>query len=445
MKLIGNGILVTRNSDKPLIFNGCVAVDGNVIADYGTTEELKNKYQGAEFHDAEGKVIMPGLINTHHHIYSAFARGMMLSDSKPSNNFTEILENLWWKVDKVLSLEDVKYSAYATFMDSIKNGVTTLFDHHASQGAVETSLFTLADVAKDLGLRASLCYEVSDRDGQAVCDASIKENVDFIKFAQADKTDMIKGMFGIHASFTVGPETLKKCVEGMGDLNAGFHIHTAEGMGDLQDSLDKYGKRVIERLYDAGIMTDKSILVHCIHTNEFEHRLLKEKDCMVVHNPESNMGNAVGRTPIFKLLDKGITLGLGTDGYTSDMSESLKVAKVLHSHDLVNSNIGWGEAPGMLFDGNKAIADRFFDKPLGTIAKDAYADIIVVDYDSLTPMNENNINAHMLFGLQGRSVVSTMINGEFVMLNREIQNVNEKEIMKKSREVSARFWERMEG
>ncbi len=445
MKLIGNGILITRNSDKPLIFNGCVAVDGNVIVDYGTTEELKAKYEKAEFYDAKGNVIMPGFINTHHHIYSAFARGMILSDSKASNNFTEILENLWWRVDKVLSLEDVKYSAYATFMDSIKNGVTTVFDHHASQGAVETSLFVLADVAKELGLRASLCYEVSDRDGQEVCDASIKENVDFIKYAQADTTDMIKGMFGIHASFTVSPETLEKCVKEMGDLNAGFHIHTAEGIGDLHDSLNKYGKRVVNRLFDAGIMTDKSILVHCIHTNEAEHRLLKEADCMVVHNPESNMGNAVGRTPIFQLLNKGITLGLGTDGYTSDMTESMKNAKVLHSHDLVNSNVGWGEAPGMLFDGNRQIAGRFFEKPLGVIDKDAYADIIVMDYDPLTPINENNINSHMLFGAQGRSVISTMINGEFVMLDRVIQNVNEREIMEKSREVSARFWERMEG
>lgn len=445
MKLIGNGILITRNSDKPLIFNGCVAVDGNVVVDYGTTEELQKKYANAEFTDALGQVIMPGFINTHHHIYSAFARGMILSNSKPSHNFQDILENMWWKVDKVLSLEDVKYSAYATFMDSIKNGVTTVFDHHASQGAVETSLFVLGDVAKELGLRASLCYEVSDRDGQAICDAAIKENVDFIKHAQADTTDMIKGMFGIHASFTVSEETLEKCVAAMGDLDAGYHIHTAEAIGDLHDSLAKYGKRVVNRLFDAGIMTDKSILVHCIHTNEAEHRLLKKQDVMVVTNPESNMGNAVGRTPIFRLLDKGITLGLGTDGYTSDMTESLKNGKVLHSHDLVNSNVGWGEVPGALFDGNREIANRFFEKPLGVIEKGAYADIIIMDYDPLTPINENNINSHMLFGAQGRSVNSTMINGEWAMLNREICNVNEKEIMEKSREVSQRFWDRMEG
>ncbi len=445
MKLIGNGILITRNSDNPLIYNGCVAVDGNVIVDYGLTEELKHKYSDAEFTDALGQVIMPGFINTHHHIYSAFARGMILSDSKPANEFVDILENMWWRVDKVLNLEDVKYSAYATFMDSIKNGVTTVFDHHASQGAVEKSLFVLGDVAKELGLRASLCYEVSDRDGVEVCDAAIKENVDFIKYAQADTTDMIKGMFGIHASFTVSEETLAKCVEAMGDLDAGYHVHVAEAVGDLKDSLNKYGKRTVNRLADAGLATDKSIFVHCIHTNELEHRLLKENDVMVVHNPSSNMGNAVGRTPIFQLLNKGITLGLGTDGYTSDMTESLKTAKVLHSHDLVNSNIGWGEVHQMLFDNNKKIAERFFKKPVGVIDKGAYADIIIMDYDPLTPLTENNINGHILFGAQGRSVRSTMINGEFVMLNREIVNVDEKEIMKKSRKVSAKFWERMEG
>ncbi|XMB67135.1 putative aminohydrolase SsnA [Mycoplasmatota bacterium zrk1] len=443
MKLIGNGILITRNSETPLLFDGCVVVDGNLITDYGKTQDMKEKYTDSEFIDAKGSVIMPGLINTHHHIYSAFARGMILKDSKPSKDFGEILENLWWRVDKVLNLEDVKYSAYATFMDSIKNGVTTVIDHHASQNYVEKSLFTLADVAKELGLRASLCYEVSDRDGEEICNQAIQENVDFIKYANNDESDMIKGMFGIHASFTVSDKTLEKCVEAMGDLDAGFHIHTAEGIGDLHDSLNKYGKRVVERLHDAKILGKKTILVHCIHVNDSELELIKETDSLVVHNPESNMGNAVGCPPLLPIMDKGITIGLGTDGYTSDMFESLKVANILHKHHLCNPNVAWVEAPAMLFDNNRKIAERFFNKPLGVIEKGAYADIIIVDYDSLTPINENNINSHLLFGVMGRNVDSTMINGEFVMFNREIINVDEKAILAKSREVASRFWERV--
>ncbi len=442
MKLIGNGTLITRNEKQPLIFDGCVVIDGKEIVDFGKTSEMTAKYPG-EFTDALGKLIMPGLINTHHHIYSAFARGMFMKDAKPATSFAEILENFWWRIDKVLNLEDVKYSAYATMMDCIKNGVTTIFDHHASQSYVEKSLFTLADVAKELGLRASFCYEVTDRDGLDIRDKAIKENIDFIKYANADKSDMVKGMLGIHASFTVSEDTLKKCVKEMGDLNAGFHIHTAEGIEDLHDSLNKYGKRVIQRLFDAGIMTDKSILVHCIHVNDAELNLVKATNSIIVHNPESNMGNAVGCTPILPMFEKGLTVGLGTDGYTSDMFESLKVANIIHKHHLCNPTVAWGESPAMLFDNNSKIANRFFNKPVGTIEKGAYADIIVVDYDPLTPLNDLNINSHMLFGGTGRAVVSTMINGEFVMKDRIILNVNETKILEKSREVATDFWGRV--
>jgi len=440
MRIIGNGILVTRNDDFPLILNGAVVIKDNLIIDYGETSEVLEMYQG-DFYDAGGKIIMPGLINAHHHIYSAFARGMNLESPK-ANNFNDILNNLWWKVDKTLNLRDVEYSAYATFIESIKNGVTTVFDHHASQGAVEGSLFKLAEVAEKLGVRTSLCYEVSDRDGPDVCKQAIKENIDFIKYAN-EKSDMLTGMFGIHASFTVSDETLATCVETMEGLDAGYHIHTAEDAFDQKDSIEKYGKRVVERLNDFGIANEKSILVHSIHVDDKEIDILGKTKSIVVHNPESNMGNAVGRTPIFKLLDKGVLLGLGTDGFTSDMFESLKVANLIHKHDLKDSNVAWAESANMLFDANKEIANRFFERKVGVIEDNAYADIIVVDYNPITPLTEDNINSHILFGMMGRSVVTTMIDGKYVMVDRIIQNVDEDKVMEKSREISNRFWGRV--
>lgn len=442
MIIIGNGRLLTRNEETPFIENGAVAVEGNVIVDFGTTEDILAKYDGAEFYDVESKLIMPGMINTHHHIYSTFARGMFLEGPR-NESFFDILENLWWKVDKVLNLEDVKYSAYPIFIDCIKNGVTTIFDHHASQNYVEKSLFTLADTAEEVGMRGSFCYEVTDRDGMAARDAGIKENIDFIKWANVQKSDMVKGMLGIHAQATVSDETLEKCVEEMGDLDAGYHIHVAEGIQDLENCKKLYGKRVVERLYDAGITGPKSIFVHSIHTNKREHEILASTETAVVTNPQSNMGNAVGRTPIEKLLEAGVLTGLGTDGYTSDMYESWKALKTLHSHDLVDSNFGWGEGPQLLFAGNREIAGRYFQKPLGIIAKDAYADIVVVDYDPITPLHGGNADGHLLFGVAGKNTVSTMINGKFVYKNREVLNVDEKELNKKTREQALDFWKRV--
>lgn len=442
MIIIGNGRLVTRNDATPFVENGAVVVDGNVIVDYGTTADMKSKYDGADFYDADSKLIMPGLINTHHHIYSTFARGMFLEGPR-NESFFDILENLWWKVDKVLNLEDVKYSAYPIYIDCVKNGVTTIFDHHASQMHIEKSLFTLAELAEEVGMRGTFCYEVTDRDGVEATDAAIKENVDFIKWANTQESDMVKGLFGIHASATVSDETLAKCVKEMGDLDAGYHIHVAEGIQDLENSKKLYGKRVVERLYDAGITGPKSIFVHSIHTNKREHEILASTGTAVVTNPESNMGNAVGRTPIEKLLEAGVVTGLGTDGYTSDMYESWKSLKTLHSHDLVDSNFGWGEGPQMLFNNNREIAGRYFEKPIGIIEKDAYADIVVVDYDPITPLHAGNVDGHLLFGVCGKNTVTTMINGQFVYLDRQVVNVNEKELNKKSREQALDFWKRV--
>ncbi|MGL4392487.1 MAG: amidohydrolase family protein, partial [Fusobacteriaceae bacterium] len=236
--LLGNAIIITQDKNNPYIENGAILIQDDKIADIGLTLDLKVKYQGAEFIDVGRKILMPGFINTHHHIYSSFARGM--SNSRPTRNFDEILENLWWKVDKTLTNEDTKYSAYATLIESVKNGVTTVIDHHASPLAIEGSLKTIADVASEIGIRASLCYEVSDRDGLEIADKGIKENIEFIKWAESQNSDMIRGLFGLHAAFTLSNETLEKCKNAMKDLNAGYHVHVAEGYSDLTFSLKNY-------------------------------------------------------------------------------------------------------------------------------------------------------------------------------------------------------------
>lgn len=442
MILVGNGRLITKNEQNPYMDDGCVVIEGNVIKEIGSTKEMKEKYPSHEFIDANKKVIMPGLINTHMHIYSSFARGMAVP-GKPSENFMEILENLWWRLDKKLTLEDTKYSAYATYIDCIKNGVTTVFDHHASPFAIEGSLFTIKDVAKNLGIRTNLCYEVSDRDGLKTIDQGIQENVNFIKFAKDDESDMVKGMFGLHAAFTLSDKTLEKCANEMANLDAGYHVHTAEGIDDVIINKEKYNKKVVQRLNDFNVLNDKTIAVHCIHIDSEEMELIKENKSFVVHNPESNMGNAVGCAPVVHLLNKGITVGLGTDGYTSDMFESLKVANIIHKHQLRDPRVGWAEAPTMLFENNRKIASKHYKKDLGVLKEGAYADVIVVDYIPHTPLNENTENGHIIFGMTGRSVDTTIINGKVLMKDRILLNIDEESILAKSREMSNKLWDRI--
>lgn len=440
MLLVGNGTVITRDENGTVLPGGCIAIQGDVITDIGKTADLRGRYSGAEFTDADGKVIMPGLVNTHMHFYSTFARGMALKDAPPAN-FKEILERLWWRLDKVLTLEDVYYSALVPIIDCIKCGATTVFDHHASPYAAAGSLLTIAEATKKAGIRTCLCYEVSDRDGERIADEGIKENSGFINYCGKQNDPMLKAMFGLHASFTLSDKTLEKCVAENGG-RAGFHIHAAEGIEDTRDAREKYGMGVIERLNERGILGEKSIAAHCVHISEKEIEILKGTRTNVVHNPESNMGNAVGSSPVIKMFERGVTIGLGTDGYTGDMFESLKAANCLNKHASGDPGAAWAEPPAMLFQNNALIASKYFDKPLGQLIKGAYADVIISDYYPPTRMDTGNVNGHILFGMSGRAVDTTIIGGRIVMENRKLTLIDEREICAKSRELADKVWER---
>ena len=435
MLVIGNGKLFTRNDEMPFVENGAVAIEGTKIAAVGETEAIKKQYGDAEFIDAKGGVIMPAFINTHEHIYSAMARGLSIKGYNPKG-FLDILDGQWWTIDRHLTLEQTKYSAVETLISCIRNGVTTVFDHHASFGQIGGSLFTIADVAKELGVRACLCYEISDRDGMDKARESVMENAEFIRYALKDDTDMIAGMMGMHAQFTISDATMELAAANKPD-EVGYHIHVAEGIEDLHDCLKKYGKRIVDRLMDFNILGEKTLLGHCIYINPHEMDLIKETGTMVVHNPESNMGNACGCPPTMELVHREILTGLGTDGYTHDMMESFKVANVLHKHHLCDPNAAWGEVPQMLFENNAKIAERYFDQKLGVLKEGAAADVIVVNYDPLTPMNENNINGHLVFGVTGHDVVTTIANGKVLMKDRELTGIDEAKVMADCRQAAA--------
>lgn len=443
MLVIVNGKLFTRNDEMPFVENGAVAIEGTKIAAVGETEAIKKQYGDAEFIDAKGGVIMPAFINTHEHIYSAMARGLSIKGYNPKG-FLDILDGQWWTIDRHLTLEQTKYSAVETLISCIRNGVTTVFDHHASFGQIGGSLFTIADVAKELGVRACLCYEISDRDGMDKARESVMENAEFIRYALKDDTDMIAGMMGMHAQFTISDATMELAAANKPD-EVGYHIHVAEGIEDLHDCLKKYGKRIVDRLMDFNILGEKTLLGHCIYINPHEMDLIKDTNTMVVHNPESNMGNACGCPPTMELVHRGILTGLGTDGYTHDMLESYKVANVLHKHHLCDANAAWGEVPKMLFENNAAIANRYFKTPLGVLKEGAAGDVIVVDYNPPTQLDASNINGHILFGMTGRDVVTTVANGRVLMKDREIKVIDVEEAMAKCREESAKLWHSING
>lgn len=441
MLVLGNGKVITRNPDQPLIENGAVAIDGTVISRVGGTDELRAAYPQAEYIDAKGGLIMPAFINVHEHIYSAFGRGLSINGYDPKG-FLDILDGMWWTIDRNLTLHDTYLSAMATYIDCIKNGVTTIFDHHASFGSIEGSLFEIEKAAKETGVRSCLCYEISDRDGMDKAKASVMENAEFIRHALKDESGMIAGMMGMHAQFTISDETFELAAANKPD-EVGYHIHVAEGIEDLHHCLKHYGKRIVDRLMDHGVLGEKTLLGHCIYINSHEMDLIRETGTMIVHNPESNMGNACGCPPTMELVHRGILTGLGTDGYTHDMMESYKVANVLHKHHLCDPNAAWAEVPQMLFENNAKIAGRYFKPELGVLKEGAAGDVIIVNYNPLTPMNAGNVNGHLLFGVTGHDVVTTVANGKVLMKDRRLTQIDEAKVMADCRQAAKELADRI--
>ena len=443
MLVLGNGRVITRDALCPFIEDGAVAIEDAKICRVGRTQDIRPAFPDAEYIDAKGGLIMPAFINVHEHIYSSFARGLSIKGYDPKG-FLDILDGMWWTIDRNLTLRDTYLSAMATYVDCIKNGVTTVFDHHASFGSIGGSLFEIERAAKEAGVRSCLCYEVSDRDGMDKTRASVMENAEFIRHALKDDSGMIAGMMGMHAQFTISDETFALAAENKPE-EVGYHIHVAEGIEDLHHCLKHYGKRIVDRLMDHGILGGKTLLGHCIYINPHEMDLLKETDTMVVHNPESNMGNACGCPPTMELVRRGILTGLGTDGYTHDMMESFKVANVLHKHHLCDPNAAWTEVPRMLFENNAKIASRYFEPELGVLREGAAGDVIIVAYDPLTPMDENNINGHLVFGVTGHDVVTTVANGKVLMKDRRLTRIDEEKVMADCRQAAAELASRING
>jgi putative selenium metabolism protein SsnA len=439
MVLVTNGRLITRDPEGTGYYeHGAVAYEGTKIAAVGEEQALRAQYPDAEIIDAKGGVIMPALINAHTHIYSALARGLSIVGNNPTN-FYEVLDGTWWAIDRKLMMDGTIASANALYMDSIKQGVTTLFDHHASYGEIPGSLFAIAASARRFGVRSCLCYEVSDRDGEEKCLQAIQENADFITYCEKEKDPMLRAMFGGHALFTLSDKTFDRMVAA-NNGRTGYHIHVSEGMNDVYDSLQNYGRRPVQRLQDHGILGPKTILGHCVHANTAEMDIIKETDTMVVNNPESNMSNAIGICPVLPLYKRGILLGMGTDAYTNDMLESIKVALCSQRSNACLPNVGWCEVTDMLFKNNAKIGMRYFPDTLGVLKAGAAADIIVMDYKPYTPFSDANIDGHMLFGMTGRQCQTTIGNGKLLMKDRELVGIDEEAENAHILEAAKKLW-----
>lgn len=437
--LIKTKTLLTFDPAAPVLTDQCILIQDGTIrqiapeADFASIE--------CERIDATDKLVMPGLINAHHHFYSTLVTG--LGKAAPSANFQEVLENLWWRLDKKLLAEDNYMSALVSILTAIRKGTTTIIDHHASPFSITGSLSQIGKAVMETGIRSSLCYEVSDRDGEIRCGEGMAENADWIRECEAMNSPLLKGLFGMHAAFTLSDPSLEMISSLVQELGCGTHIHAAEAESDQQFNLQHYGQRVIPRLDSFDLINRKSILAHGIYLDDAELELVSMRGAAIVTNPQSNLNNAVGIADVVKMAQKGITVGLGTDAMTVNMLEELRVGLWAQHLKQSNPTAAFMEIASTLIFNNPLIAQKYWGQGLGVIATGHAADLILVDYDPHTPLDENSWIGHVIFGISQASVDSTMVNGRFLMWNRELLlDIDETEIKAKSRELATKLWNR---
>jgi len=446
--LITHATVATLGDDPRLIEDGAILVRDTRIEAIGDTSTLSARYPEEDQLDAAGQLAMPAALCGHTHFYGAFARGWAYP-GPPAATFTEILKRLWWRLDKKLTLEDVRYSALVCLVDAIRHGTTTLIDHHAGPFAIEGSLDVIADAVLEAGVRASLAYEVSDRDGPSLARAGIDENVRFLGRLQQEPHPQLAASFGLHASLTLSERTLADAVAAVTELaggghRCGFHIHGAEGIADVEDSLAKSGMRAIARLGDAGILGPRTIVAHAVHADDSEINLLAETGTWVTHQPRSNMNNAVGFAQVERMLKAGVKVTLGNDGFSNNMAAEMKTAYL--THKLVQGDPRAMPADLVLrlaYDANAELARVFWpEQQLGVLAPGAEADLVLIDYHPTTPLTAGNLPWHLIFGYEASTITTTMSAGRLLMRGRELLTLDEAQITTRSRELAAALWRR---
>mgnify|MGYP001765333888 FL=1 len=435
--IIGNGTLATGGERPAVLADGAVAWQGDRIDAVGSTASLRARWPEAEVLDARGGLILPGFVNLHHHFYSALARG--LDPGFAPRSFGEILEGLWWRLDRSLDEQAVHVSARLTLADCIRCGCTTVFDHHASPRFITGSLDATASEVVAAGLSAVLCYEASDRNGHDEAIAGVEENADFCGRHLDHPT--VRGLMGLHASFTVADATLAETAR-LRPSGTGVHLHVAEDPLDARVSNALYGRGPLQRLEATGLLDDRALLAHGVHLPADDLDRVARAGAVLVHNPESNANNGVGRLDVVGAHRAGCRLALGTDGMGSSMLGALRFAFLTHRGAQRDPRVGFEVHPGLLAATSRA-AGAFLDEPLlGELAAGAPADIAVVEAAPPTPIDPERLFGHLVYGAAGAPVRHTVARGRVLMRDFELLTIDVEETAREAREIAPRVWER---
>ena len=423
-----------------ILENHAVAVEGGKIVEIGRTADLEKKHSHTETIDASGRILMPGIICSHSHLYGMLLRGASLNIEPPSD-FTQILQRVWWPVDEAMDFEDAYASALVACLEFAKSGVTTFADAYSGPNSISGVLDHIAKAVGQIGVKGFIAFEATERHSAEEGERGVQENVRFAEKAKPDSK--ARPLFSIHASFTVSDAIIRHVKQLSQKYHVPVTIHVSEGLGDVCHNLENYGKRTVERLHDVGLLGPEVVLAHCVNLNEHEIDLIAETQTGVAHNPMSNMLNAVGCAPVLRMLKRKVTVGLGNDGYIFDMFENMRLTFLLHRlhHRDPNAIDPYAVLKMATIDGARLYGVQ---SEIGSIEPGKKADIIVIKPNILpTPLTASSAVGHLINTVDGDDVETVIVDGKTIVKDKKLLTFDENDAQLTAQKAASKLWDRL--
>jgi 5-methylthioadenosine/S-adenosylhomocysteine deaminase len=435
--LVKGGTVLTMDDKRRIFHDGAIAVEDGNILKVGATDAVSRGFASDEVLDARGCIVMPGLICAHTHLYGIALRGSALN-VKPPTDFLQILQRVWWPVDEALTNADAYTTTLAASTESLMNGTTCFADTYSAPNAIPGSLDHIAKASNEVGIRGIISFEATERRSKEEGRRGLNESLRFI--GRKDKGRAM-GMVSLHASFTVSDELISQGVEASEKHGVPLTVHVSEGPNDVYHNMERYGKRTVERLHDRGLLSSRAVLAHCVHLNEREIELIGRSSASVAHNPMSNMLNAVGVAPLVEMLDHGVNVGLGNDGYVFDMFENMRAAFLLQRVARRNPN---RPSPQEVVEMCTVNAARAYGlASLGSISAGKRADIIVVRPSFVATPYSGSVYGYVVNGLTGPDVRDVVVDGEVVVREKKMLKIDVEKSEKQVLKTMERLWRRL--
>ena len=441
--LIENGLIVTMDGQRRILEDCSISVENGRIAEIGESADLERRHGSAEVVDASGGVVMPGIVCAHSHLYGMLLRGASLKIAPPSD-FTQILQRVWWPMDEAMSFEDAYASALMASVEFAKSGVTTFADTYSGPNSIQGVLDHIARGIEEVGIRGFIAFEATERHSREEGFRGVQENVRFAEKTLVNPGGKARPLFSIHASFTVSDDLILEVKKLAAKYNAPITIHVSEGLVDVNHNLEHYGKRTVERLHDVGFLGPDVVLAHCVNVNDDEIDIIAKTRTGVVHNPMSNMLNAVGVAPVLRMFEKNVNVGLGNDGYIFDMFENMRATYLLHRvhHRNPNAIDGYTVLEMATINGARLYG---VEKEIGSLEAGKRADMIIVKPSILpTPLNATSVVGHLINTVNQDDVKHVLVDGKLIVKDQRLTTFDEMKAQEISQEAASKLWTRLD-